>query len=344
LVADLPTREIRAAVTAGSALDLTHAVRSPGSALKPVIYGLAFRDGLATPDTRLHDLPRRFGAYAPENYDHGWSGQVTAADALRRSLNLPAVALLDAFGAQRFAATLQAAGFGLVLPQGAEAALPLALGGAGTTMRDLGGLYAALGGGGQAAALHLLPGPASFVPLLPTGIAVDVTGILVQPFPGGGPDGIAWKTGTSWGGRDAWAAGMDARHVALAWTGRPDGTPVPGATGRQGALPLLASLFVHLPAAPLTPGPRARATQDAAPSGTLRLLFPPPDAVLSGDGAVPLRVSGGQRPMTFLVDGARLEADPAARRVDWQPTGPGFFRLTVLDADGAAVRAQVRVR
>ena len=189
-----------------------------------------------------------------------------------------------------------------------------------------------------------MPGPVSFTPLLPAGIAARVTEILVQPFPGGGPDGIAWKTGTSWGGRDAWAAGMDARHVAVAWTGRPDSTPVPGATGREAALPLLASMFAHLPAAPLAPVPRAQATQDAAPSGTLRLLFPPPGAILSADGPIPLRVSGGQRPMTFLVDGERLDADPAARRADWQPAGPGFYRLTVLDADGAAVRAQVRVR
>ena len=146
LVADVRSREIRA-LYAGAwrdqarsgALDLTMAVRSPGSALKPFIYAMAFSDGIAEPDTIVPDLPRRFGGYAPENFDRGFTGSITAADALRRSLNLPAVALLDRVGPLRFAATLRAAGATLRLPRGADPSLPLALGGAGITLRQAAG-------------------------------------------------------------------------------------------------------------------------------------------------------------------------------------------------------------
>jgi penicillin-binding protein 1C len=357
LIADAPTREVRALVSGGAgsaaaragAMDLTRAVRSPGSALKPFIYALAFQDGLAGPETVLDDLPRRFGGYAPENFDRGFAGRVTAGEALRRSLNLPAVALLDQVGPLRFAATLKAAGVALRLPPGADASLPLALGGAGISLRQLAGLYAALATDGAVAPLRLVADPAAPRPLLQPRAAAAIAEVLTQPFPDGGPSGMAWKTGTSWGGRDAWAIGFDRRHVAGVWIGRPDGTPLPGATGRGLALPLLARLFDLLPPAPrptLPPGPpppraesRGKATADA-----LRLLFPPPDAVLSGEGAVTLRAMGGRRPLTFLVDGVPLAADPAHREAAWTPPGSGFYRLTVLDAEGSAAHAAVRIR
>jgi penicillin-binding protein 1C len=137
LVADVQRRDIRAAYAGAwgerdraGALDLTQAVRSPGSALKPFIYALAFADGLAGPETVLADTPRQFGAYAPENFDRGFAGGVTAAEALRQSLNLPAVLLLDQVGPLRFAEALRRAGAPLRLPPGAAPSLPLALGGA----------------------------------------------------------------------------------------------------------------------------------------------------------------------------------------------------------------------
>jgi penicillin-binding protein 1C len=171
-----------------------------------------------------------------------------------------------------------------------------------------------------------------------------VADILTHPFPDGGPAGVGWKTGTSWGGRDAWAFGFNRRTVVGVWVGRPDGTPVPGATGRDKALPLLGRVFDILPAAP-----RARSEPVAlAASGpldsTLRLLFPPPGAVLSSDGPVVLRAMGGRRPLTFMVDGAPLEGVPARRETTWAPEGAGFYMITVLDADGLSARAPVRVR
>jgi penicillin-binding protein 1C len=380
LVADAPTREIRALFggawgdtrRAGS-LDLTRAVRSPGSALKPLIYGFAFQDGLAAPDSVLGDLPRQFGGYAPENFDRGFAGTITAGEALRRSLNLPAVALLDRVGPVRFMASLKAAGVRLVLPDGADPSLPLALGGVGITLRDLTGLYAALATDGRFAALRLVSAPemarlvsapemarlvsapemARLVgeagrPLLGGAYARLVADVLTHPFPGGGPGGVAWKTGTSWGGRDAWALGFDARHVVGVWIGRPDGTPIPGASGLSLALPLLTRVFDLLPGDPrqverLARGPAMPGLEPAA-ADSLRLLFPPPGAVLSADGQVTIRVMGGRRPLTFLLDGAPLPAEAVRREATWRPASPGFYRLTVLDADGAAAQARVRVR
>ena len=338
LVSDLRTRETRALVggdwldpARAGALDLTRAVRSPGSTLKPLIYALAFEAGVVTPETVMEDLPRRFGDYAPENFDRAFQGRLRIADALRQSLNQPAVALLNEIGPLRLASVMKAGGAPPRLPPGAEPSLPLALGGVGVTLRELVGLYARLGDGGAG--------------LIEPRAANLASAILVQPLPGGGPAGIAWKTGTSWGGRDAWAIGMDQRHVVGIWVGRPDGTPMPNATGARLALPLLGQVFERLPPAPrqgFTPRPLSAGL--APTTDALRLLFPPPRATLPEAGRVVLRAAGGQRPLTFLVDGAPLSTDPARREASWVPPGPGFYRITVLDADGAAARTELRVR
>lgn len=355
LIADAASREIlglypgawRDEDRAG-ALDLTQAVRSPGSALKPFIYAMAFSDGIAAPDTMVPDLPRRFGGYAPENFDRGFAGSITAAEALQRSLNLPAVALLDRVGPLRFAATLRAAGVTLRLPRGADPSLPLALGGDGITLRQAAALYAALATDGRGGPLGLLADarPAPRPEFLSAAAARQVADVLTRPLPDFGPRGIAWKTGTSWGGRDAWALGFDRRHVVAVWIGRPDGTPLPGATGASLALPELSHVFDLLPKLPRSASHPQKRSRPASVVNTdaLHLLFPPPGAVLSADGPVTIRVMGGRRPLTFMVDGAPLPADRIRRDVAWQPGGPGFYRLTVLDADGTAVRANVQVR
>jgi penicillin-binding protein 1C len=364
MIADLPSRRLRAvwagdwgdASRAGS-VDLTRAVRSPGSALKPFLYGLAFSDGLAGPETLLADGPENFGGYAPEDFTDTFTGRVTAAEALQQSLNLPAVGLLARYGALRFAAALAAAGEPLRLPPGAEPSLPIILGGGGQTLRGMMALYAALATDGRVAPVTVTPvtltpvtltagaGPPG-APLLTPETARTIAAILTRPLPGDGPaEGIAWKTGTSWGDRDNWAMGFDRAHVVGVWVGRPDGTAMDGGSAADHALPVLAAVFGLLPAAPravATPlQPRSmRVAPDPDP---LRLLFPPPGALIAGAGPLDLRAMGGARPLSFLVDGAPIPSLAPLRDTEWTPPGPGFYRVTVLDAGGAAVHAAIRV-
>ncbi len=147
------------------AIDMTLAIRSPGSALKPFVYAMAFEDGLAHPETLLEDRPTRFSAnYAPENFDLTFQGTVTARRALQLSLNVPAVALMEAVGPARFIARLRATGAGIQLPREAAPGLPVALGGLGITLTDLARLYAGFSRGGtlpdlQRRAEAAAPGP-----------------------------------------------------------------------------------------------------------------------------------------------------------------------------------------
>ena len=261
------------------------------------------------------------------------------------------MALLDRVGPLRFAAALRAAGAKPIrLPPGADPSLPLALGGAGITLREVAALYA-----GTRHRRRDRPAPprprashSRLRPFVEPAVARMVADVLTQPFPGGGRPGIAWKTGTSWGGRDAWAFGFDRHRVVGVWIGRPDGTPLPGATGRALAVPLLARCSTFCRARPAgraaRPAAPARRAADPAPSD-LRLLFPPPGAVLSGDGPVMLRAMGGRRPLR--VPGGRREACRPSRRsreTRWIPPGAGFYRVTVLDADGEAARSTVSVK
>ena len=354
MIADLPSRQLRA-VWAGDwgdgaragAVDLTRAVRSPGSALKPFLYGLAFADGLAEPDTMLADGPENFGGYTPEDFTDRFAGRVTAAEALQRSLNLPAVGLLARYGAGRFAAALTAVGEPLRLPPGAEPSLPVILGGGGQTLRGMMALYAALATDGRVVPITLEPGARRpGLALLTPDTAQTIGAILTRPLPGGGPaEGIAWKTGTSWGDRDNWAMGFDRAHVVGVWVGRPDGTAMDGGSATDHALPVLAKVFGLLPPAPraVAPALELLSLRVAPEPDPLRLLFPPEGAVIAGAGPLDLRAMGGARPLSFLVDGAPIPSLAPLRDTEWTPPGPGFYRVTVLDAGGAAVHAAIRV-
>ena len=272
LVADQATGDILASVGSAGYLgtensgfvDMTEAVRSPGSTLKPVIYGLAFELGLAHPQSLIEDRPTAFGGYVPINFDGLNRGTVTVHDALTQSLNVPAVITLDAVGVARLVSRLKRAYANPLLPDETAASLAVGLGGVGVTLRDLVSIYAAIGRGGTP--VHLKDGvmtpPADDAvpaPVLDPVAAWYVTDVLrdVPPPINGTPGRIAYKTGTSYGYRDAWSIGYDGRTVIGVWVGRPDGAPVPGIAGITTAAPILFEAFDRLaePMAPFKPAP-----------------------------------------------------------------------------------------
>ena len=227
-------------------VDMVNAIRSPGSVLKPFVYGLALDDGLIHPASLLQDVPRRTGDYRPGNFDSGFHGPVSMSEALVRSLNLPAVQVLEAYGPKRFAASLRNVGLPLYLPAGAAPNLSRILGGAGARLEDMAAAYSAFARQGKAGKLRLQPGdPLLERPLMSAGAAWIIRRIMAdeaQPLPDNALSRVvplAWKTGTSYGYRDAWAIGINARYVIGIWTGRPDGTPVVGQFGFASAVPVL---------------------------------------------------------------------------------------------------------
>lgn len=383
IAVDVETREVRAAIgaagreRAGGWLDMTRAVRSPGSTLKPFIYGLAFDDGLAAPETLIDDAPQRFSGYMPENFDRRFHGEVRVADALRHSLNLPAVALLEQVGAGRFEATLARAGARPRLPRRgiAEPGLALALGGVGLTLEELATLYVALAHEGEAAPLVYVRGarwPRSSR-LMSAEAARKVLAIMAAtPAPAGRAPAalareaphIAFKTGTSYGFRDAWAVGAGAGHVIAVWVGRPDGAPRPGASGRDEALPLLFDAFDRIrPGAgrDLRFGPPAQ--RDAPAPGLARfrrtpgeeragpyILFPPDGAEVAVPGVGPqarglsLSARGGAEPVVWYAEGAPVPIEPTSGRAIWRPSAAGFHEVMAVDAEGRRAIARVRVR
>ena len=350
-------------------VDMTMALRSPGSTLKPFIYGLGFEDGLIHPDTLIDDRPVRYGGYTPENFDLTFQGTVTIRRALQMSLNVPAIAVLGKVGVNRLSARLSQTGAALVLPKGEAPGLAMGLGGVGVRLTDLVMLYGGLARLGVA--LPVIEREGTTAPsarrLLDPVAAWYVGNILIgAPPPENAPPGrIAFKTGTSYGYRDAWAVGFDGRTTIGVWVGRPDGAPVPGLIGRAAAAPILFDAFARsgyapapLPRAPKgvifvannrLPPPLQRFSGAGARGVTEppRIMFPPDGARLELAGAgehVPLKIAGGHAPLTVMVNGVPFAAQSGQRTLFFQPDGPGFVRLTVMDASGAADSVTVRLQ
>lgn len=383
LVVHTPTRAVRA--IAGSAtrerpggwLDLTAQARSPGSTLKPFIYAMAFDDGAAAPDTRMSDLPTNFSSYRPENFDRMFRGDVRVSEALQHSLNIPAVMMLERVGPERFTARLAGAG---ATPRiggraGARPGLAIALGGVGMTARDLAVLYGALGDGGMAKPLVWRADDeensreATGHRFISAESAEDIMDILKNaPMPSGRMPGrltkdapqIAFKTGTSYGYRDAWAAGVSGSHVIIVWVGRADGAPRPGVTGRGGALPVLFEIADRASRHLRDDGEaRDRLTTSRRPLSqhALRsfntteppeILFPPRDAELwagqvNGKASRPFVLSGrGEGELSWYIDGRPAERDAAGASV-WLPDQAGFYLISAVDEAGRSSRTRVRV-
>lgn len=376
IVADHQSGEVLASV--GSAgygvdgragfVDMTRALRSPGSTLKPLVYALAFDEGLAHPQTMIDDRPMRFGTYAPENFDGAYRGPVTVAEALRLSLNIPVVALTAEIGPARLMAGLARAGTSPVIPGKAPPGLAVALGGVGITPHDLTRLYAGLANGGRATSLRERVGDDSSAGprIVSTEAAWQVGHILagMPPPPNAARQRLAYKTGTSYGHRDTWAVGFDGRHVVTVWMGRPDGTPLPGAFGADMAAPVLFEAFSRVkpdlePLSPPPPGALLLSTaalplplrefrpRDAVFSGVKggpEIAFPPNGAMVeTGGQPLILKIAGGRPPFTLLANGAPVLVATRGRNPAL-PLAAGFVTLSVIDAEGRATRAQVELR
>jgi penicillin-binding protein 1C len=361
------------------AVDMAIAVRSPGSTLKPIIYGLAFELGLAHPETLIEDRPSRFGIYVPKNFDKDWQGTVSIRTALTQSLNIPAVKVLEAVGAGRLFGRLQQAGVQPLLPKGSDPSLAIALGGIGLRLTDLAALYAALANGGEPVVLRHRREAAGRKrhdggPRLLSQVAAwYVADILCQAIPPANamPGLLCYKTGTSYGFRDAWSVGFDGRHVIAVWIGRPDGASTPGLTGRTSAAPLLFDAFARLTARrnPLPPAPSGVlrvANADLPPplkrfhearaddvvdtpylDPPVRIAFPPDRAELEideSDATVVLKAEGGALPLTWLVEGNPIVSDPARREVEIPASGRGFLKISVIDGKGRTDRVTVRLK
>jgi penicillin-binding protein 1C len=387
-------------------VDMTAAVRSPGSTLKPFIYGLGFEDGVIHPETLIDDRPLRWGNYAPGNFDHTFQGTVSVRRALQMSLNVPAVEVLNRVGAGRFTARLRQAGGALQLPDGVAPGLALGLGGVGVKLSDLGMLYSGIARLGtttplvERAPVERASGTVGVPPALPgiksgrdaRGPGTNGSRRLMEPAaawyvadilrgvppPENAPGGrIAFKTGTSYGFRDAWSVGFDGTRTVGVWVGRPDGAPVAGLTGRTAAAPIVFDAFARSGRAPvaLPASPHgavfarnenlAPPLQRFRPAGALidvaggdgsaepppRILFPPNGARLEltsdDDGStdpVALKITGGAAPLTVLINGVPLNPDGPSRTFFFKPDGPGFARLTVMDARGQVDSVTVRLQ
>jgi len=387
VMADIRTGEILGEV--GSAdyfdasrsgwIDMTRITRSPGSTLKPFIYGLAFEEGLVAQETIIEDRPADFFGYRPRNFDMSYQGDVSIRQALQLSLNVPAIRLLDAVGTARLMVRFRRADVRLALPPHEAPGLAIGLGGAGITLRDLVQLYAGLANRGWPVRLgNGIEGEAGLIdgdPLLSNIAAWQVADILsgVLPPAGSRQRGIAYKTGTSYGYRDAWSVGFDGRYVLGVWVGRPDNGAVPGLTGYGAAAPILFKAFakagISITPLPDAPPGAIRIAQAELPMGQRRftrtasglpqtwireaapqIVFPPEGARVelgakSGDRMMPLtlKLQGGRAPFRWLANGRALPEMTRRRVSQWMPDGGGYSTLTVIDALGRAATVRVFV-
>jgi penicillin-binding protein 1C len=367
-------------------IDLAARPRSPGSALKPFIYGLAFDDLILHPSTMMQDQAVNFGDYAPRDFTGAFQGAVTARDALRMSLNVPAVMVLDRIGPLRFTLALSNAGARLAFPTRDDApSLPVALGGLGISLADITMLYAGIADGGVAKPLRyadnqpLAHGHRLFGPVAAYYLSDILSGVSL---PEGWAMGqglkrkrtIAFKTGTSYGFRDAWSVGFSNDYTVGVWVGRADGAPRAGRIGREAAAPLLLKTFELLPddrsASPAPPPGAILArstdalpealrvfTRDAAPPQPVQTNVPPPTISFPPNGAtvpvvtaetkdraIQLKADGGREPLTWLVNGQLVGSFDRFAPALYTPAGEGFAKIIVVDAQGRSDEAEVRFK
>lgn len=371
-------------------MDMTRAIRSPGSTLKPFIYAMGFEERLFHPETIYHDAPISFGSYSPRNFDNDWHGDVSLSRALQISLNTPAVAALEYVGPLNFIRSLEEAGARVYIPQG-RPSLAVALGGLGTDLESLTGLYASLGNGGRAVSLNYnmvdnVAEDEGVERLVSGDTADEILGLLRGvPRPSIFPDSqftednrtVAFKTGTSYGRRDSLAIGVRGDITIGVWVGRPDGEECPRCSGIASAAPLLFQIFdliepmpienmpdeeeagnmrefYELSALELPPHLRRLTTEiEILPQNVtpFNIISPLPDSIITLNpngldndmSSIPIIVSGGKRPLNLIINDHVQSLNSLRRNFLWQQPNEGFYRVTIIDADGESASADYRI-
>ena len=361
-------------------VDMISALRSPGSTLKPFIYGLAFEAGIVHPQSLIDDVRQSFSGYRPRNFDLAYQGTVTVERALQQSLNIPAISLLSSVGPDKLLARFRRADVKVKLPRHKSVGLAIGLGGLGISLSDLVQLYSMIPRGGIAVVLQdgvrdIERGEAQrSLSHVASWYLQDILSRVSVPDGAAGSRNIGYKTGTSYGYRDAWSVGFDGKYVIGVWVGRPDGVPVPRITGRSVAAPILFEAFGRISSEPVElpkPAqgamrlrtaqlpkvlqrfvPRGDLVQHNAKLGKTPTIAYPPDGAkvdiglldqTDNDEVMPLflKVEGGVAPFKWLANGKPIMGKSLRRRIEWMPDSVGYSQITVLDAVGRA--AQVRV-
>jgi len=383
LIVDNDSRQILAHMGSGnywqaSQIDLSRSVRSPGSALKPLIYGLGFEQKLFHPQTWVMDQPLRMNdGYGPQNFDGQYHGQVNLITALQKSLNVPAIKALNRVGAKTLVTRLQSLGVVLQLPKNQDPGLPIALGGAGIRLQDLVALYSAIANRGSYQPLSLLavdeqnftPGIKLLSPQASWYLDFVLQGVPVpQGYEQQEYDKIRFKTGTSYGYRDVWSIGYNNRYTIGVWRGRPDGGFTQNSSGLSYAAPLLFQLFDFLP--PSAAQPRVADKPDNVDlpgvanlpinmqwlaKDANRFLADNPIIQYPLDGSIIevqdsqqqillLKAQAGTPPYYWLVNGQFQSHHGDGSQYQWPITGKGPHRITLIDSLGKQSSSEVTLK
>jgi penicillin-binding protein 1C len=334
--------------------------RSPGSALKPFIYAAAFEAGRLAPESIVHDVPVNLGGWEPANFDRAFAGEVTAAEALRRSLNSPALQVARGVGLGRCCGLIESVGVCLPADVVSRTGLAVAVGGVEVSLLELTNAYACLGRGGRYTKARLFIDEETVGrQAVNANVCRAIDDILSSR--GRRPNGMAglvpeevpwfmWKTGTSSGRRDAWAVGHNQRWAVGVWVGRFRGTGRFEYVGSQAAEPLLAGLFalpsLRVDVAPSPHDPIVVTRPLPVPSGIreeLQIVSPADgDVFVSQGGAVPVRpVANRDERLTWFLNGRLLTLRSPAESVGLEA---GRYTLLCVDDAGRSCAAGFEVQ
>lgn len=346
-----------------SQLDLSQAIRSPGSALKPFIYGLGFEQKSLHPQTKIIDQRENIQQYRPQNFAKQYYGEVTLSQALARSLNIPAVKVLQKIGAKTLFQRLEQNQVHLQLPPHSQISLALALGGVGINLQQLVMLYNGLARGGETKALcFIAPCDAQKTTFLLSKKATwYIDQILTTTRPPNGfrrEQPLRFKTGTSYGFRDAWSIGYNASYTVGVWTGRPDGGFRSGKTGLNSATPLLFQIFAFLKekkgASFMKKPPHILAFHPKKIPLTLqwfdihhqnkpKIQFPINGSQLPLSQNLTIKASGGVLPLFWFINGQPISTDGWKRTIQWHPNGIGFIQISLMDSAGNRDKIEIQL-